>query len=323
MGAPGLTSPIRAQGFKNLQLNAGVFVTNLDMSQINSAQTLRAMIAARIEAGTTLGMTSGGGTFTFTRETRLPEADGRRYLHKGAQFVDSMDGYISGTLVEITPENWQAVIGTTEPLTGNTASKAAYNIKTMLGDDAYLTNIVWVGDTADGKFIAIEVENALNTADIGFTFQDKNEGKLPFELHAHQGGVLVYDQAPVKMYVFRDTPDSLTVHFVTAKYKGESPSFYNLLYVMPAGSYAVKMFLNSLSNVTTANVNVKVILARNGATVANGVIMFSASALNIQKVANITASSEFDSIGVQFPGTEDREQIATIRSGQPTIQINE
>jgi len=213
MGAPGLTSPIRSTGFKNLQLNAGVFVPNLDMSAINSAQTMRAKVAARIAAGTTLGMTSGGGTFSIGRETRLPDVDGRRYLHKGAQFVDSMDGSLTSTLIEITPANWQHVIGTTEPLASNTATKKAYKIKTMLDDGAYINNIVWVGDTADGQFVAIEFYNALNTADIAFTFQDKAEGKLPFELHAHQNQVLDYDVAPFAVHfldsVYDSQPDSV------------------------------------------------------------------------------------------------------------------
>ena len=320
MGAPGLTSPIRAQGFKNLQLNAGVFVTNLDMSKINSAQTLRAVIAARIEAGTTLGMTSSGGTFTFTRETRLPEADGRRYLHKGAQFVDSMDGYISGTLVEITPENWQAVIGTTEPLTGNTAGKAAYNIKTMLGDGAYLNNIVWVGDTADGKFIAIEVENALNTADIGFTFQDKNEGKLPFELHAHQGGVLVYDQAPVKMYVFREVVTRANIAGVNTITGGEDWRVFPLPNgnVFPAGIYDVKLALTELSDGNATSMMVG--LLRNREQVGAGSVFFTSVNASTYKTATInTSGKEFDAVGVKFSATD---KTAKIRFGNPSITLN-
>ena len=208
MGAPGLTSPIRTQGFENLQLNAGVFVLNLDMSAINSAEAMKAKVTERIAAGTTLGMTSGGGTFTISREARLPDVDGRRYLHKGAQFVDSMDGNLTSTLIEITPANWQYIIGTTEPLASNTATKKAYKIKTVLDDAAYINNIVWVGDTADGKFVAIEFDNAMNTADIAFTFADKNEGKLPFELHAHQSQVLDYDVAPFAVHFFGSVYDN-------------------------------------------------------------------------------------------------------------------
>lgn len=317
MGAPGLTSPIRAQGFNNLQLNAGVFVTNLDMSQINSAQTLRAVIAARIEAGTTLGMTSGGGSFTFTRETRLPEVDGRRYMHKGAQFVDSMDGYISGTLVEITPENWQAVIGTTEPLTGNTASKAVYNIKTMLGDAAYLNNIVWVGDTADGKFIAIEVENALNTADIGFTFQDKNEGKLPFELHAHQSGVLVYDQAPVKMYVFREVLTRFNLIGTYNKARGEEVTIsYRDGIILPAGTYRVSILLTALSSGNGQSFGVY--LQNGDDVIGSDGITFTTVSSTIYKSVTITTARETDRIRLKVNGTGDIT--ATFKFGSPAIQ---
>ena len=204
MGAPGLTSPIRAEGFLNLQLNAGVFIPNLDMSAINSAQTLKARVAERIAAGTTLGMTSGGGTFNMSRERRQPGVDGRRYDHVGADFIDSMDGYLTGTLVEIVPENWQTVIGTTEPFESNTDTKTAHKVKTALTSSSYLNNLVWVGDVADGRLTAIEISNALNTADVAFTFADKNEGKLPFEFHAHQANVNVYDQAPFKVHFFKE-----------------------------------------------------------------------------------------------------------------------
>lgn len=208
MGAPGLTSPIRNEGFLNLQLNAGVFIPNFDLSTITSAEALKTKVAERIAAGTTLGMTSGGGTFTMSRERRVPDVDGRRYEHKGAEFIDSMDGHLSSTLVEITPENWQKVIGTTEPLSTNTATKMTYKVKTMLDGSAYLNNIVWVGDTADGKLVAIEIDNALNTADVAFTFADKNEGKLPFEFHAHQNQVLDYDVAPFAVHFFGSVYDS-------------------------------------------------------------------------------------------------------------------
>ena len=42
--APGLTSPIRKETFENLQLNAGIFIKNLDYSSIADAEALKAAI---------------------------------------------------------------------------------------------------------------------------------------------------------------------------------------------------------------------------------------------------------------------------------------
>ena len=205
MGAPGLTSPIRREGLQHLQLNAGVFLTNFPADRLFSADGVRAEVKYRLGHNEgVLGMTRGGGTFTLGREPRTPDVDGRRYLHVGAQFVDSMDASITGTLIEIVPAAWQAVIGTTEPLESNTATRAAYRVKTMIGDGAYLENLCWVGDVADGGMCVIVFDNALNTADVAFTFQDKNEGTLPFELHAHQGNVLTYDTAPARVLFFEE-----------------------------------------------------------------------------------------------------------------------
>ena len=205
MGAPGLTSPIRREGLQHLQLNAGVFLANFPADRLFSADGVRAEVAYRLEHNEgVLGMTRGGGTFTLGREPRTPDVDGRRYLHVGAQFVDSMDASITGTLIEIVPAAWQAVIGTTEPLESNTATRAAYRVKTVIGDGAYLENLCWVGDVADGGMCVIVFDNALNTADVAFTFQDKNEGTLPFELHAHQGNVLTYDTAPARVCFYQE-----------------------------------------------------------------------------------------------------------------------
>lgn len=202
MGAPGLTSPIRPDGFMNLQLNAGVFLKNFPIGSYANADTLKAAVAAAITAGTNiLGMTTGGGSFTMTREMRLPEVDGRRYPHKGAHFVDSMDGYLSSTLLETTIGNLEALLGKKIPATGDPANM--YRIHTAIDvDDDYLTNVVWIGDLADGKFVAIVIENAMNTSDFSWTFADKNEGKLPFEFHAHQSSVNLYDTAPIYICIF-------------------------------------------------------------------------------------------------------------------------
>ena len=202
MGAPGLTSPIRSAGFKNLQLNAGIFLLNFDYSAIANAADLKAAVATAINAGTNiLGMTRGGGTFTITREVRTPEVDGRRYAFKGDKFVDSMDGYLSGTLIEVTPENIKRVMSTSDIVTSG--AKTTITFHTAIDPDTdYIEHLCWVGDLADGRFVLIEIDNAFNTADFSLTFADKNEGTIPFEFHAHQGDVLDYDNLPCRIVYF-------------------------------------------------------------------------------------------------------------------------
>ena len=202
MGAPGLTSAIRSDGFNNLQLNAGIFLLNFDYSSITSAAALKTAVQAKITNGTPgvdhLGMTRGGGTFTITREV-----DGRRYAFKGDKFVDSMDGYLSTTLLEVTPEIINKVMSTADVATSG--GKTTISFHTAIDSQSdYIEHLCWVGDIADGRFVLIEIDNAFNTADFTATFADKNEMTLPVEFHAHQGDVLDYDTAPCRIVYFAD-----------------------------------------------------------------------------------------------------------------------
>ena len=206
MAAPGMTSPIRSEAFENLQLNAGMFLVGFDHSTITTASALKTALAAAVTAGTSLlGVTRGGGSFTVTRETRTPEVDGMRYPFKGADFVDSADAYLSGTLLEVNETNWKRLIGTAE-INDTTATKKILTMHTAVNKATdYIDHLCWVGDIADGRFVMIELDNAFNTQDFSFTFTDKGEGTYTFEFHARQENVLDYDTAPFRVIFFEDT----------------------------------------------------------------------------------------------------------------------
>lgn len=205
MAAPGYTTALREATFENLQLNAGAFFLNADYSSIANAGALKTAIAAAVAGttgalGTLLGATRGGGSFTVTREMRQPEVDGRRYGFKGDTFVDSVDAQLSTTLIEITPANLVAAFGSATSTTSS--QKTTIKLGTAIDTDDYLTNICWVGDLADGRYVLICLKNALNQADITLTWTDKGEGTLPVEFHAKQSGVSDYDYAPFEIVYF-------------------------------------------------------------------------------------------------------------------------
>lgn len=204
MSAPGHTTPLREETFENLQLNAGIFIKDFDYTSITSATALKTAIAAAITAGTgLLGATRGGGSFTVTREIRTPEVDGKRYGYKGDSFVDSCDAQLSTTLIEITPENLvTALPGASKTTSG---AKTTITLNTAIDTDDYLTNICWIGDLADGRYVLICLKNALNQADLSLTFTDKGEGTLPVEFHAKQASVNDYDTAPFEIVYFGST----------------------------------------------------------------------------------------------------------------------
>lgn len=205
MPAPGLTSPIRSEAFHNLQLNAGCFLVDFDHSSITDATTLKAAIKTALSDMTKiLGVTRGGGTFTVTRDIRTPEVDGMRYPFKGADFVDSADAYLSGTLLEVVAENFKRLLGTGEATTSG--KKTTVTMHTAINTETdYIDKLCWVGDLADGRAVLIELDNAFNTSDFSLTFTDKGEGTMTFEFHARQENVDDYDYAPFRV-VFFDLP---------------------------------------------------------------------------------------------------------------------
>lgn len=207
MSAPGMTSPIRAGAFDSLQLNAGIFLMNLDYSSIADAAALKTAIAAAVTAGTTiLGVTRGGGSFTVTRETRTPEVDGMRYPFKGSDFVDSADAYLSTTLLEVNSDNFKRLLASGDATTSG--KKTTVTMRTAIDPDTdYITHLAWVGDISDGRMVLIELDNAINTADFSMTFTDKGEGTLAAEFHARQSSVLDYDNAPFRVVFFDVTPN--------------------------------------------------------------------------------------------------------------------
>jgi len=196
-----MVTPVRPETYENLQINAGCFVKNFQYESIADADALRTALASAITSGEgILGATRGGGTFVVTKEIRKPDVDGVRYDFKGGKFVDSADARLNTTIIEVTPENIKDALGSATITT--TGDKKVIKMNTVIAPTDYLTNIVWVGDLADGRLVAIVLYNALNTADFSLTFADKNEGTLPVEFHAHQANVNDFDTAPFEIIYF-------------------------------------------------------------------------------------------------------------------------
>ena len=107
-----ITTPLRKETYKSLQLNAGVMLVDFDLSTYNTATALKAALKTAIQGGTKLlGATRGGGTFNITRDIRQVEADGVRSAFVGSEIVDSADAALSTTILEITPAHIKTILG--------------------------------------------------------------------------------------------------------------------------------------------------------------------------------------------------------------------
>lgn len=197
MAVQGLTP----DSFKNMQLNAGAFFVGIDSSTITGATTAtefgQMLVDAR-NAGKALGATTGGGTFNATPEVRQIEADGMRSPIIGSTVYDSWDITLTTTLKEITDQNLQYALATAE----KDATTGAIKINNTLLPEHYIPILGWAGDLLDGRLIYVEIQNALNTAGMSLTFQDKGEGTIAVEFRGHQSDLENMDYAPVNIWIF-------------------------------------------------------------------------------------------------------------------------
>lgn len=186
---------IHNETFNNLQLNAGAFVRDFDYTQYKDKAALKTAFAALLETGEgLLGMTRGGGTFQCAPTLRNIEGDGLRSPFVGGTVNDGWTVKLTGTLLEITPENFAAAMMCADkPETSGSAT--TIKLRTAIKREDYIPKICWIGDTSQG-YMLIEIQNALNVTGANFTFTDKGEGTLPFEFQAHQANATNQDYAP-------------------------------------------------------------------------------------------------------------------------------
>lgn len=203
MGKP--VTAVRPQTFERLQLNAGAFLKNFNLSTYTEYSALEEALFGAIKDGTkALGATRGGGTFTATPTMRSIEADGKRYEFKGSTVIDTWDIKLTATLMEITPDNFVLALGTaekTEDKAFTVGKKTTIKLRTNIEDGDYIQNLVWFGNTSKG-LVAIVLDNALNNTGVTLTFSDKGEGTLPVEFHAYQDTVENNEYAPCAIYFF-------------------------------------------------------------------------------------------------------------------------
>lgn len=205
LGVTGLT----LETPKRMQLDAGVFFENLSYSSATDAASFKAALEAAITArtgslGNLLGATRGGGTFVATPETREPEIDGKRHRVKGMIRFDTWDVRLTGTMVEAYPENFKRALGPAD-VTGT--AKQTLTLRTQPSDNDYLDHVQWVSLLGDGTYMVVEIDNAINLDGVNFTFQDKNEGTIPFNFAATQGSLAGGENAPARIYWFHPVND--------------------------------------------------------------------------------------------------------------------
>lgn len=195
-----MTTGLNPATFEHLQLGAGVFLRDFDFSGATNTASLHQCMDAAVEEGThVIGATRGGGTFQCTPSLRHVEADGLRAPFAGSTVNDGWSVKLTGTMLEITPQNFAAALISADVET--TGSVTTVRVRNTITPADYISNLCWVGDTSRG-LVLIELTGVLNRKGAAFTFTDKGEGTLPFEFEAHHMNALDQTHAPFRIIFF-------------------------------------------------------------------------------------------------------------------------
>lgn len=173
----GILSAFSKGTAKNMQLDAGILVRNLeDILNFDGSLT---------EANK-LGATAGGSTFSATPELRniFDGIDGAKGNYKDGNVIDNWEITLTATVKEMTAKNLQLAMASADIKEEENFSVLTPRMNVSSSD--YIDNVCWLG-TMNGsdKPMIIELKNVMNTNGISFTAEDKGSGSVEIELKAH------------------------------------------------------------------------------------------------------------------------------------------
>lgn len=202
-----MLTDVRAGGLRHIQLNEGLFIKNFDYSAATDAHALHALVIAALDDKTSvLGATRGGGTFELIPNVRRVEAQDAPYPLVGAAFCDGWTVKMTGTMLEITPQNMKDVLIAADLTHKAGSSKWVLAPRSDIRHEDYIPLLCWVGDTTEG-LVLICLKNALNLCGARLRFTQQGEGTMPFEFYAHQAAP--FTDAPFEILFFDFPPESM------------------------------------------------------------------------------------------------------------------
>lgn len=181
---------IPSDTFKHLQMNAGIIVENFDPTTG--------------EYSNLLGATSGGLNFTDAPSySDLGEdIDNCPKNTKELKILDSREVKASGTFVTVDVNSAKFLVGSGDVDANNSTHIIPRN-DILQSDFKTLWIIGDYSDTntgANAGYIAIKMENVLNTSGFAIQTSDKAKGTFAFEFTAHYS-MTNQDKVPYELYI--------------------------------------------------------------------------------------------------------------------------
>ena len=182
--------------FKNLQLNAGVLLSDFDPE------------TAEVANEAIIGATTGGVNFTATPSFSDygEDIDNCPKNMMELKKLDSWDINMSGTYVTVDVNAVKALVGAADV----SVNKITPRNDLKLTD---FTDVWWVGDYSDqngetnGGFVAIHMMNALSTGGFAIQSSDNGKGNFAFTYTAHYS-MDEQETVPFEVYVKAGTAES-------------------------------------------------------------------------------------------------------------------
>ena len=182
--------------FKNLQLNAGVLLSDFDPE------------TAEVANEDIIGATTGGVNFTAT-PTFSDYGEDIDNCPKNMMELKKLDSWeisMSGTYVTVDANAVKSLVGAAD-VSGN---KITPRNDVLLSD---FSDVWWVGDYSDqngetnGGFVAIHMMNALSTGGFAIQSSDNGKGNFSFTYTAHYS-MSAQDTVPFEVYVKAGTEEA-------------------------------------------------------------------------------------------------------------------
>ncbi len=190
---------IPADTFKQLQINAGVILSNFTPA------------TGAFEADDQIGATTGGITFvaTPTFSDYGEDVDNCPKNTLELKRLDDVDVKCSGTFVTVTTTSAKSLMAAAD-IDGTDTAKVVPRRDLSSADFA---DIWIVGDYSDkngannGGFIAIRMMSALSTGGFQLKTADKGKGQMAFEYTAHYS-ISKQDVVPYELYIKAGTAET-------------------------------------------------------------------------------------------------------------------
>lgn len=177
---------ISSNTFDELQLDAGVLLKNFDPATAAVPQD------SDIICATTGGITA---SCVPTYSDYGEDVDNVPANMKELKHLDSWEAKLAFTALNMTPEGIKMALGAADISNDAITPRASLN-------QADFTDIWWVGDKADGGFVAVKLMNALSTSGFSLKTTKNGKGQVSVELTGHYS-INAQTTVPMQFYSAR------------------------------------------------------------------------------------------------------------------------